>query len=67
MDVKEEVLEDGSKTSKAKGEGVNCQRKQDKVFVKDVTCDRVTNDGDVSCWVGLVVASELLLFVFLQM
>ncbi len=66
MDVKEEVLEDGSKTSKAKGEGVNCQRKQDKFLVKDATCDRrVTNDGDASCWVGLVVASGLLLLVFL--
>ena len=61
MNVKEEVLEDGSKTSK---KGVNCQqRKQDNVLVKDVTCDRVTDGGDVCCRVGFVVASELLLFV----
>ena len=60
MDVEEEVLEDGSKMSK----GVNCQRKQDHVLVKDAANDCVADVGDALCWVGFVVASELLLFFF---
>jgi len=63
LDGEEEVLEDGSKMSK----GVNCQRKQDHVLVKDITNDFVTNGGGARCWVGFVVASELLLLAFLYM
>ena len=48
MDVEEEVLEDGSKMSK----GVNCQRKQDHVLVKDAANDCVADGGDARCWVG---------------
>ncbi len=50
-----------AKTSK----GVNHQRKQDHVLVKNVTNDCVANGGGARCWVGFVVVSELLLFVFL--
>lgn len=58
LDVKKEVLSDSSNTFK----GVNCQRDQDQFLVKDVA------DGcDTCCWVGLVVTTELLLFVFLSM
>ncbi len=53
------MLEDGPKASK----GVNCQRKQDHVLVKDVANDCVADGGDASCWVGFVVASELLFFL----
>ena len=52
--VEEEVLEDGSKTSKAKAKGVNCQRKKDLVLVKDVADDCVTSGGDACCWVVLL-------------
>ncbi len=45
--------------------GVNCQRKQDHVLVKDVADDYVTDGGDAYCWVSFVVPSELLLFLFL--
>jgi len=62
LDGKEEVLEDGSKTSK----WVNCQRKQDHVLVKDVANDCVADGGDAHHRVGFVVTSKLLLFVFLR-
>ena len=56
-----EVLEDGSKMTK----GVNCQRKEDHALVKDVANDCVPDGGDARCWVGFVVPSEHLLFIFL--
>ena len=47
--------------------GVNCQRKQDHVLVKDVANDCVAYGGDARCWVGFDVTSKILLFIFLQM
>jgi hypothetical protein len=40
--------------------------KQDHVLVKDVVDDCVADGdgGDARCWVGFVVASELLLILF---
>ena len=38
-------------------------REQDHVLVKDVANDCVADGGDASCWVGFVVASELLFFL----
>jgi hypothetical protein len=58
LDVKEKVLEDGPKTSK----GVNCQRKQDHVLVKDVANDCVADGGDAS--VGLVLLFIRVSFLF---
>ena len=46
MDVEDEVLEDGLKTTKE----VNRQRKQDHVLGKDVTDDCVTDGDDACCW-----------------
>ncbi len=60
MDIEDEVLEDGFKTTKE----VNCQRKQDHVLGKDVTDDCVTDGGDACCWVGFVVLSELFFSYF---
>ena len=51
MDIEDEVLEDGFKTTK-----VNCQR--------NVTDDCVTDGGDACCWVGFVVLSELFFSYF---
>jgi len=58
---KEESLEEGAKLSV----GVDCQRDEDHVACEEFADYCVTNCNDACGWVGFVVASNLLFFIFL--